>query len=249
MPEPTVGLHVRHCAHNIHTALFKKTTYPVYIVLLCIGCQFSNQNGNTKDSGRIENNTKMTNQIFHDVEANTSNLQRLAGFTVSVKSRVDQTISSDGISCELGISYAGKKAVAIHNPLYFLQILVMDEKGFPLKLQRKPPIPLINRKIPFNPDEDFVFIITGISHNNKDANLAEETNKSDVIFQNGSRYTYNIKVEKYHDPNTDNLESFPKGEYSLEMLLSLVASDIPGASDETESRTLKVTDLKISLKE
>jgi hypothetical protein len=249
MPERTVGLRALLCAHNINTVLFKKTTYSVFIVLFCIGCEFTNHNGNAKYKAEIGNNAKMIDQIFHDVEANTSNLHRMVGFTVSVKSAQDQPISSGGISCKLDITYVGEEAISIHNPLYFLQISVMDEKGTLLQLKRKPPIPLIHRKTPINPDEDFVFAIMGISHNNKEANILDETNKSVVLFHKGFRYTYNVKIEKYLNPNTKNLENLPKGEYNLELMLSLVASDITDASEGTESRTLKITDLRISLKE
>ena len=188
----------------------------------------------------------MKSITFSDVE-NTDDLNEdIKAFSATVNISEAQSASNGGIRFELVLEYEGSNDIAIHNPLYFVQYVLKGSDASKSFKGVKPPIPLINRKVPIDESTDLNFDILRITKNGADLNIKQQVNMPIVTFRKGDKQLYYLQISKHSDEQTGKPEKIPEGTYHMELLLSVVQSDT--TQGDVQSRTFKVQEISVSFK-
>jgi hypothetical protein len=176
---------------------------------------------------------------FSDLKDTAQLDKNIRAFSAVLDFSETQSAADRGISFAIVLEYEGADAIAIHNPLYFLQYVLKGSDKTQQFKGKKAPIPLINRQGPLDETTDFNFDILGILKNGTALTVRDEVNRPTVSFQKGDKQNYRLKIS----PPTENWSG---GDYYLDLLLSIVGSDSSGGAPQ--SRTLGVQDVAISIK-
>ncbi|WP_143053069.1 hypothetical protein [Nitrosovibrio tenuis] len=169
----------------------------------------------------------------------------IAAFSAMLNIAEVQAVSNGGINLELSLRYEGTDSIEIHNPLYFVQYILAGSDKTQLFNNTKPPIPLINRQGPIDPNIDFSFNILGIQKNGENQNIHEQVNVPTLTFNKSDRQSYFLQISKYLNQRTRQPEDIPEGIYQLEVIFSIINAG-KGANGP-QSRTLKAQDISIRL--
>ena len=184
---------------------------------------------------------------FSDLD-NTDDLNEdIKAFSATLNISQTQTAANGGIRFELALEYEGANNIDIHNPLYFVEYALKGSDDSRSFRGEKPPILLINRKGPIDENSDFSFDILRITKNGGDLNIKQQVNSPILGFKKGDQQIYYLQLSKHLNQQTGKAEKIPEGAYHLELLFSLVQSDT--SDNDPHSRTLKVQDISVSLKE
>ena len=218
-------------------------------VILCImatilTCICHDNDNKTQHENMKSQHPEINELKFFDVDKNTTPNNKLSAYEALIRYSHIQQYSSDGVNFEFEIAYYGKETSSIHNPLYYFQYL-MKLSGEYMKIDRKAPIPLINRKAPIQVDDDFNFKLLGIYKNGESLDLDEVVNSSTIDFDNKDRIIFNLQISEYVNSENNQLMSLQPGTYKLELLFSIISSS--NEMDNESTRTLKAQEIVITL--
>jgi len=125
---------------------------------------------------------------------------------------LSESQKEDSITLKIMITNAGK-SIEINNPMYYLQFMISDVNNRLIELDKKAPIPLINKGNSRITEDDLSFNILSIQSEDGDSlDISTLIGDSKIFLKEGSSISYDLKLE----------HTLQKGQYKMQSLLSFI---------------------------
>jgi hypothetical protein len=154
----------------------------------------------------------------------------LAGVKLSVKVLKKQQ-PGKGISLIVVVENTSPKNTKLANPMDSLQIIILDEEGWPLKLPvGRPPRVLINTKDPAEFKRSFE--IVSIKNSLDEPDLINLADDEQFILKAKTTYYFEIRISHFQNINKENyravsrsVKKISKGIYKIKLTLPIYLTD------------------------
>ncbi len=155
----------------------------------------------------------------------------LAAVTVALTAAARQP-ASGGLSFALELKNDGDAPVVVHNPLDALGIVLLDAKGWPLKLPpRSPPRITVNAREPM--ERVFPFAVRAIENTRGDQELAKTAVEDTLTLAPKSVHRITVAIEKVIAGGKE--QAIPPGRYDLHVVLALTSPADRGRALDSNS--------------
>jgi hypothetical protein len=173
--------------------------------------------------------------------------KRLLGLTVYAQAEPVQNASAGYIEFTLEIANEGNNQLEILNPIDFIQYMILNELGFPIKTPPVAPRLLIDEREWGNLDLVYQkFAVVSITEDGLERDISGEILKKVISIGPDSSYAIILQINRIIDESRsapDNITSIPPGQYKMVLTFSLAT---PGGSQEG-GRLLKSEEIPVEL--
>ena len=183
---------------------------------------------------------------FRGIARGPNEHHSIPNIQLSFKIAVQQEISEGGLLFTVVLSNTSSEDAKIENPLDYLQIILQDEEGWPVKLPLATPArALFNASGPIEITRSFK--VESIENSLSEANLMTIAKDEDILLKAGTAYQFNIRIDKVMDTDKKSVmavvntaKPIDKGKYKVNINLSILLSDDKTVYRQNESGYVEV---------
>ena len=147
--------------------------------------------------------------------------ERLAGMALYADVDIVQEARLEGIAFALDYVNEGRQNVELANPIDYIQYMILDAAGYPVKAP--PSISRIKINT-IDESEDRLkdkFLIVSIRENDSDQDVQEQVKQKTITLTPGVRYTITLRITRIMEEETPI--PLPRGTYTIVLTCTLVA--------------------------